>query len=213
MPDAGYRYWETLPLFDTGGNLPGVYLNGRFYPVWLEEESGGIQWAPEDGVILLPTHGPNNIVHVPYRGSKAPLVGDKTVFTAAMLADYQEDLEAIELARALGRPLVFCPGIWPTEAFPAVAGQDYLLSRPVAQGIVPGITTVTHPHRIRLDGVLDETAATIGGQTVTANASGELSVKYLAAFKVVVQLAHSVPAGNQYELTVTLDEVISGDFG
>lgn len=217
MPsDAGYRNWESLPLFDTGGNLPSAYLDGRFYVVspGFEEESGGIQWSPEDGVILLPTHGPNNILHVPYRGSKAPLRGDKTRFTAPLLADYQEDFEAIEAARAVGRAMVWCPGIWPTEAFQAIEGEEYLLTRPIAHGIVPGITTVTHPLRIKLNGVLDEDAADVAGQTVTANATGELTVMYLAAFRVVVmEYARAVPRGNDFEISLILEEVVQGDFG
>lgn len=214
MSERGGIYtWERQPMLDAGGYLPAVWLDGRIYDSWVEVEAGGISWRDEDGVVVLETHAGTHIVQVPYRGAAAPLVGNRKEFTTGLTADSLADYRHLEATRALGRPVYFCPGLWATDAFPASAGSSYTLTRPLAAGIVPGVSGVTHPVFVELDGVEDPSAADVAGQIVTANATGTLVVHYLAVFRVVILgFERSISDGNTLSIQLTLSECVEGNF-
>lgn len=209
--ESGFMTWE--PPFGHAG-LPSegaIYLDGHWHRDWPEN---GIEWAPDDGVILLPMLAGNNVVQVPYRGSKAPLIGDKQVFTGGFLVDREIDFQQVEKVAAKGRPVYFCPGLWRLEIFPGVAGSTYTLTRPLAAGIVPGITALTHPPKFWKDDVEDANCATVSGQTVTVVETGEIAVWYLPAFRVVfTDYRRAITDVNDLGCTFTLSEFVDGDFG
>jgi len=207
----GFMTWD--PPFGHAG-LPAdgsIYLDGYFHRDWPE---AGIEWRADDGVILIPMLAGNNVVQVPYRGSKAPLIGDKQVFTGGFLVDQEEDFKQIEKAIAKGRAVYFCPGLWRVEMFPAVAGSTYTLTRPLAAGIVPNVTAITHPLTLWKDDVEDTNCATVAGQTVTAVETGEIAVRYMPAFRVVfTEYSRAIAGVNDLGVTFALSEFVDGDFG
>jgi hypothetical protein len=212
--DGGFINW--IPPFGHQG-LPqdgSIYLDGQFYRDWPEVEGGGLSVAASDGVILLETLARTHIVQVPYRGTAAPLVGDKREFGVRFLVDREEDFIRFELSRQVGRLIYFCPGLWLADIFPATSGSVYSLTRPLASAVVPGVTSITHPPRFYLDGVEDANAATVTGQSVLANDTGELAVWYMPAFRVVILgFGYEIADVNDLRVSTTLSEGVIGSFG
>jgi hypothetical protein len=160
-------------------------------------------------------HDGSNIVSVVYRGDKAPDAYDKRNINITCLASDEGDYWKIRKAKAKGTTIWYADGIRVGDVFTATDTETYTLSRRRAKGLVTGVDETGYPTKIYLDGVLDGTAATIGAdeQTVTAADTGEIEIRYTAAFKVfVVEMSERQAAFNQIEMALTLEEVITGDF-
>ena len=204
---SGYIDWNHDFLADA------FYLNGRTFDVGFEELAGGISWTDDDGVVVLESHAGTGIVQGFYRGEKAPVRLDRKKFSLSFLADSEEDFLHFEVTKALARPVFFCPHLWATDTWVATAGSTYTLSRPLAAGIIPGLAEPEQAPRVFVDGERDDDAAAVAGQTVTASASGELSVYYLAAFRVVVLgVSRDVTEYNKLLVRAQLREIIQGAF-
>lgn len=212
--DGGFINW-TPPFGHQGLPQDGsVYLGGKFYRDWPETGTAPHTMAPSDGVFVLETLARTHIVQRPYRGSKAPLKGDKREFTQGFLVDREEDYINLEIAQADGEPVYFCAGWWVVDSFPATIGSTYTLTRPLASGVVAGVTAGTHPSRFYLNGVEDADAATVSGQTLTALKAGRIAVWYMPAFRVVIQgLNAAIDDVNNLRVSMALAEIVTGDFG
>lgn len=212
--DGGFINWT--PEFGHQG-LPqdgSIYLDGHWYRDWPEVEGGGLTWEDDDGVLVLAMLDGSHVIQVPYRGSKAPLIGDRKTFQAGFLADRESDYIALETAKSKGGPLDFCPGLWMVDSFNAVDGQTYTLTRPQAAGNVAGVTIGTHPPRFFLNGVEDADAATVENQTVTAAETGQLAVWYMPVFRVaILGYSRAIADVNDLRVSMTLAEIVGGDFG
>jgi hypothetical protein len=204
--DGGFINWS--PTFGHYA-LPqdgSIYLGTHFYRDVPEEQ---MTVTASDGVLVLPTLAGTNILQKHYRGSDRPLKGDKREFTIAFLADREDDFIRFEIAQSEGQVLYFCPGLYVVESFQATSGSVYRLSRPLAAGIVPGVTAGTHPVRFYVNDVETEDAAVVAGQTLTASVTGKLAIWYLPAFRVVILgYQYNIDGVNDLRVQATLSEAI-----
>lgn len=170
MALAGWAYWpdEGGPPFMTDE----MYLNGVMLP-WrqVDEEPAPSCWA-------LPTEGGTHLFQRQYRGAVKPKDKSVLAFSFEFQVDDHVTWAALDEAKAQCAPFYFTAGIRKTDIFPATSGTVYRLTRPLAAGIVPGVTSLTHPSIVKLNGVVDAGAATVSGQNVTANDTGTISVEY-----------------------------------
>lgn len=214
MNEGGFIYWE--PPFGHQGlpNDGAIYLDGHWFQDWPEVGTTVFGMIPSQGLILLETLAQTHIPQRHYRGARAPLKGDKLDFSCGFLVDGLEDYKFLARAVSRARPLYFCPGVWCGETFPAVAGSTYTLSRPLATGIVPGVSEVTHPTSLYLgDGEdANPAAATVVGQTVSALLTGELFVWYMPVFRVAISWSQEVPDVNDLRVALTLSEAVIASF-
>jgi len=207
MPDLGYSYWDPMFLVDPPW-FDGAVLAAGGLPL-----QQPIDFSPGPGVLLLQSHADTDILQVPYAGSKSPAQKSRLTFSFILLGDFQEDYYRFKAARAKARPVYFCPGMRQVEAFDAISGTIYQLSRPLATGIVSGVSEGSHPTLVYLNGVLTPSAATVAGQSVTANASGVILVRYTPVHQVVVaELREQIIEENRLDVAITLQEVVLGTF-
>lgn len=211
MAGQGYLTWDYFFV------LEKMWLDGRWYAI----NPDALKWKPSDGVFVLDTHAGTNILQKPYTGSSAPALADRWQFTIEMFAEDQDDWLAVNLSRARARPVAFVPGLWALDVFPAGQASG-TLSRPTAFGIAPGTAPDGTPIdgttvRVYLDGARDDGAATVSGQSVGFNSSGEIAVHYMAAFfcAFVPGPEHDLTAENVNAMpfTVELEEIRQGSFG
>jgi len=131
-------------------------------------------------------------------------------FTGAWNVWSKEFAETIRSAGAAGTVFYFSPLDRRTDRFDATSGETYKLTRPLARGIVPWVTSLTHPDKILLDGVEDPSAATVSGQNVVANATGEIEVHYTPAYRVIwKRMSDSIPAANGFVVSFEFEEFVS----
>lgn len=170
MPLAGWAHWP-----DSGGPpfmTDEMYLDGVMLP-WrqVDEDLAQSCWA-------LPTQGATHQFQRQYRGETKPKDKSVLAFSFDFQVDHHATWAALDNAKAKCAPFYFTSGIRRTDIFPAVSGTVYRLTRPLAAGIVPGVTALTHPTIVMLDGAVDAGAATVSGQNVTANDTGTIAVEY-----------------------------------
>lgn len=202
MASGGYFFWTTN-WFTSQPQLDSRTLSAVGGP-------DAISWTVANGLVVVPTFAGTHVLQRPYYGTDAPEDRRRVQFSVSMLADDYDDYRAFARAAAAGAAVYWWPGIYTTEVFEITAGSTYKLSRPVAWSIATGVTSVTHPLDLYLDGVSDSGAATVSGQTLTAVKSGTLECNYSPIFKVVVlDFGQEVVSPNEMRLNATLEEVIT----
>lgn len=202
MASGGYLYW-TQNWFDQQPWLDGRQLSAVGGP-------SQISWTSASGLIIVPTCAGTHVLQRPYYGTDAPSDRRRLAFQLSMLCDDYDDYRALARAAARGSAVNWWPGVYATEVFTITNASTYKLARPVAWSTITGVTAVTHPLDMYLDGVQDLTAATVSGQTLTAADSGVLEVHYSPVFKVVVlDLAQEVSEPNLMMVSCTLEEVLT----
>lgn len=183
--------------------LDYVWIDGT----WVHNVPMQVEMAP--GLFALPTHGGTHVMQRLYRGDLKPADYSALRFSMTIRAALQAAWYAVKTARAKGAPFYFAPGIRQVDYFAATTGSTYRLTRPLATGIVTGITSGTHPTVVRLNGSVDPSAATVTGQDVVAAATGAISVEYTPAHLVYfASFNESIGDHNLAELNVTLEEVL-----
>lgn len=166
------------------------------------------------GSSLVQTHSGNHSHVGIYRGTKAPDEYSRYIFNVTFRHREYADLTLLQRLYRSGNTFDFSVGIRTTDEFTATSGQTYTLSRPIAAGVVTGITTSTHPHEILLNGSSNPSAASIATQTVTANNTGTITVTYTPLFSVkMTSFNTSFPGEGIMDTTFVLEESIEGDFG
>lgn len=202
----GWMDWDAPKYLLDRPWLNGAFLSGpMLFPV---SRSAG------EGIILLPTEAGTHIAQVPYEGSKSPALKVAYEFQFAFNpVDDPDDFIAVKTAEATGAPVTWCSGHTCVDVFNATSGQTYTLTRRLANGVVtdPALPT-DFATVVYLDGVIDPTAATVVGQTVTANDTGVIAVVYTPVHWVTVEVSESIPGKNRMALNVTLKEVVTGTF-
>jgi hypothetical protein len=170
MALAGWAHWpdDGHPPF----MVDEMYLNGTMLP-WHE-----VQEEPAPSCVASPTHGGTHQFWRPFRGALKPKDYSALAFSFDFQADDYATWAALDEAKATCAPFYFTAGLRKTDTFPATSGTVYRLSRPLASGIVPGVTSGTHPVVVKLNGVVDAGAATVAGQNATANDTGTISIEY-----------------------------------
>lgn len=199
--DEGYLSWDD-------GFLQGeaAYLNGLRVPK-LQSFEANPQAATLWG---LRTHANTMIAQRLYHGPEAPRLRRGLDFTGTWNVWSKEFAETIRSAGAAGTVFYFCPLDRRTDRFDATSGETYKLTRPLARGIVSWVTALTHPDKILLDGSVDPTAATVSGQNVVANATGEIEVHYTPVYRVIgKRMSDSIPTANGYVLSFEFEEFVS----
>lgn len=199
MSGNGYLLWDDRWLIDApwldNGTLPGGIT--------------ALAWEEADTLLALPTHGGTTILQNLDLGTAAPDTRVAFGFTVSRLGVTEAEYARVRRAKAKGRAFYWCPYVWAEEVFQIVNGSTYTLTRPVARGIVTGVTALTHPDTLELDGSSAPSAATVSGQTVTAADTGELVIRYLPVFRVIMpRLSNQVPEVNGLSYDFDLLEVV-----
>ncbi len=182
------------------------YLDGRTFAALAGPES--VTWSPSSGLIVKTTLAGTHVVQRPYTGAASPSLRQRYTFSASLLAVDEDDYRAINLAESRGAAVYWCPFVRTIETFNATSGSTYTLSRPDANGIVTGVTGSTHPYVILLAGVVSPGSGTVSGSTLTASATGVISVEYTPAFRVIVRTTHTAEEPNRLVVGLELEEVI-----
>ena len=201
--DQGYLHWET-PHY----NPDTAYIDGFFVPTGMQ----GISKKPQASTLFhLKGHANNSILQCLYFGPEAPQRRDGIDFTLNFQVFLDDLLAKIRSIGSRGSWFYFCPFDRAADTFDAVSGETYKLVRPIARGVVAGVTSTTHPEVIYLDGTVDPTAADVSGQNVTANSTGLITVDYTPVYKVVLlgDVTESVGEINEILVSMTLNEVVA----
>ncbi len=204
---SGFNEWEPPRLLDR------PWLDGVFFQSFLPQPT---KIDPrEESLFLIRTHAGTDIQASPFAGSASPLLKDPKKFTISYNpVDSSDDDDLIRSVRAKGSAVQFCCGWRCKDTFQATSGSVYLLSRPLASSAVPGIDETGYPTVVKLNGVVTPSAATVVGQTVTANATGLIEITYTPVHLVQPKgLAESLLQTGVLGLEFTLEEGILGDFG
>lgn len=200
MASNGPHFW-TNPLV----NDP-VYLDGRtFDPL---DGPSSISWAQTSGLIITRTLAGTHVLQRPWVGTASPAGRDALTFSCALLIANEEDYRALQLAQAKAAAVYFCPFVRAMETFDATSGSSYTLSRPLATGVVTGVTTVTHPSVILLSGAVSPGSGTVSGSTLSATATGQIGVEYTPVFRVVPRIAQEYAEPNGLVVTLEAEEVL-----
>jgi len=200
MASNGPHFWVN-PLV----NDP-VYLDGRaFDPL---DGPSGISWSQTSGLIIVRTLAGTHVLLRPYYGTGAPTGRDALTFSMSFLIANEDDYRAVQLACAKAAAVNFCPFVRCLETFDATSGSSYSLSRPLATGIVTGVTTSTHPSVILLAGAVSPASGSVSGQTLTAAATGQIGVEYTPCFKVVPRISQEFAEPNGLVVSLDCEEVI-----
>ena len=205
MATGGYLEWDRRVLVDY------PYLDGRTLVGGFPE----ITWEESEGLMVLKMYDGSHRTQTLYVGDKAPTLKSAFTFNFSMLYDDEEDYFRVVRAARRGAVVWWCPYLWTEEVFNVTNGNTYTLSRPIASSVVPGVTAVTHPTTFYLDDTLDGGAASVTSQTVTAADTGELAVRYMPVFRVILANPQrfEVPETGALLGSVQLIECVSGDFG
>lgn len=198
--DQGYNSW------DDGFLQGGPYLNGLQVPKFQAYKR-----EPQEGVLFgLSTHANTKIAQRLYHGIEAPRIRQGFNFSGNWRIWDKEFIEAIREAVGAGEPFLFAPLDRCTDVFDAIDGSSYQLTRPLARSVVSWVTDLTHPDLIKIDGVTDPTAATISGQTVTAAATGVLTIHYTPIYEVIGKtISDDIPTNNGYDLSFVFEEFVT----
>lgn len=202
---GGYLYWEDRFLLDN------PHLDGVDFTTPNETLPENIQWQPQENeaVYVLTTKAKTHRVQQVALGSGAPIVRRAWNFQATLLAKVSEEYFRILRSAEAGAVVNWVPFVWLEEKFNATSGSSYTLSRPVAWGISGNANDTNHPIRTFLANV-EGSHGSVTGQTFTAASTGVIAVRYLPAFKVIVDgISNSVPVSNGLEFSLTMREAIS----
>ena len=199
--DEGYLSWDDG--FLQGG---AVYLNGLSVPRMFSYEAN-----PQTGTLWgLRTHANTMIAQRLYHGVEAPQLRRGIDFVGSWKVYSKEFAERLRAAAAVGNVFYFSVLDRRTDIFEAVSGETYKLTRPLARGIVPWVTALTHPDNILLDGAVDLAAATVSGQNVLANATGTIEVHYTPAYRVIgKKLSEAIPEANHFTVSFEFEEFVT----
>lgn len=202
MNDRGYIEWE-VPHFDPGE----VYLDGYFIPTGLQSHQ---RKSSGSSMFHMKTHKNTSILQKLYFEEAAADLRDGYNVSFMLQVFIDELMAKAKQIESLGTWFYFCPFDRVTETFRATNGQTYKLSRPLAAGIVTGVTSLTHPVVVLLDGTETPSAASVTGQTVTAAADGLIQIDYTPVYKMVAVggVDFSVNEINEIIAKMDLEEVI-----
>lgn len=209
MANGGYLYWDSRFLKD----LP--HLDGIDFSTPNETLPNNVKWEPQEreAVYVIPTKAKTHRVQQVALGTDAPIVRRSYNFEATLIANDEEEYFRILRAAERGAVVNWVPFVWLEEVINATSAATYQLSRPVAWGIASEANSTNHPAITYLADVVESTPAehgSISGQTFTAASTGVIAVRYLPAFRVVVDgVSHAVPVTNGLEFSLTLREAIS----
>lgn len=201
--NEGYLHWPS-PHYDPDT----IYIDGLMVETGIQ----GFSKKPSASTLFhMKSHANTSILQRLYFGPESPLRRDSYDFSLEFQVWLDTLIEKLRSISVRGSWFYFCPFDRQTDIFNATSGTAYKLTRPVARGIVTGVTSATHPDLIYLDDTLDGTAATISGQTVTANDTGVIRVDYTPAYKVVLlgDITERIGEIGELLLSVTLNEVVT----
>lgn len=184
------------------------YLLDRHLEVPFEPEAGGLVTTLTGGVGVVVTIDGRGYLQAFYRSEAKSLRADRLSQTPTIICSQEGDWETIMRAGALPSGVAWCPYRWDCEAFQVTDGGTYQLARPHAAGIVPGVTSGTHPVKLITGGVEDPTAGTVEGDVLTAAMTGLLFVIYLPIYTVAVTArTESVTEYPVLSVQISLEEV------
>jgi hypothetical protein len=202
MPNnEGFLGWD-----DSFLQGEAAYLDGLRVP-----QVKGLEVAPQEGTLWgLRTHANTMIAQRLYHGPEAPKTRRGIDITGSWKVFSKEFAEKLRSCAAAGAVFYFAPLDRRTDRFDAVSGETYKLTRPLARSIVPWVSAVSHPDKILLDGVVDPTAATISGQNVVANDTGEIEVHYTPIYRVIGRrMSESIQQANSFVVSFEFEEFVT----
>ncbi len=200
MPNQGWaRAW-------TNGFLRGaLYSNGLTIALGQNEFQAVKQpstlWA-------IATHANTHVTQKLYHGAEAPRLRQGFDFVGKMQVGAQDIADALRDAEVNGTYFLYTPLDRRTDIFDATNGNSYLLTRPLASSIL-AVDESSHPTEILLDGVVDPSAANVAGQSVAAQATGVITIRYTPIYRVLaLECTVSVPKFNAYDVDYRFSEVV-----
>lgn len=192
--------------------LPRPYLGGHF----LEEGfPDATSWDSPSLTVVRETHAGTHKVWIPFSEDKAPIGMAGVSLSIDAYRVSEEDYRVLESLCRAAAVTTYADGRQVTDRFPnATSGQSLRLTRPLALGTVAGITEEFFPTVKRLNGAVNAGAATISGQSVTVNTTGDLEVVYTPLYSVII-VGNRWSIGGYNDLqfdSFQMREVIQGSF-
>lgn len=207
MATGGYLQWTSRHLKDY------FYLDGKTYTVHQGFDEISVAESDECGLIVIPTAAGTHVLQKPYYygGSNRSSARTFYEFQFKVMGYDEEEFFRLKRASARGASFYFVPFLWVEEYFPgAEVAVSYTLTRPVAWGIATGVTSGTHPAVYFKADVEDANCASISGQTLTIAEQGDITVRYMPAYRVICAgLSESYTEVNKVVMDVTLREVVA----
>lgn len=207
MSDGGYLYWDNARFLKDRPHLDGLEFSTPN-----ETLPEDIQWEPEEpeAVYKIPTKAKTHRIQQVALGSTSPLVRRSYKFSATFKANKEEEYFSVLRSAERGAVVNWVPFVWVEEIFNVSATGDFTLSRPVAWGIAASANSTNHAARFFVSNVENPSAGSISGQTFTAATTGVIAVRYLPAFRVLIDgVSNRVPTNNGLEFSVSMREGIS----
>lgn len=207
MAAGGYLAWDSRFL-QGAPSLDGVDWTVHGIPLDLSWEE-----APDGDLFAIPTASGEHVLQSPIYDPVASELPSRYVFALPLQVNDEEVYFRLKRAKRKAEAVNFVPFLWDEEVFKDLEIADTRsLARPVAWGVAAGVTSVTHPALYYLDDVLDAAAASLSGgppeQTLTALKAGDVAIRYMPVFKVIVrELSEVIEDVNGLSLNCTLEEV------
>ncbi len=206
MSTGGYLGWDSrflsgVPQLDgKGWSAHGIPLEMQ----WTELE--------DSEVFAIPTASGEHVLQSPFVDAVAPDNPSRLMFELPIQLIDEEVYFRLLRAKRKGEAVQFVPYLWDEDHYADASAADvFSLSRPVAWTVVSGVTSVTHPAIFYKDGAVDTNCVALSGtlsQTVTVAEAGDISIRYMPVFSVVVRGVSSQFEGvNGAVANVTLEEV------
>lgn len=183
----------------------GLYLNGELYTVGIRHTK-----TPQSSTLFgIKTHANTDVLQRLYHGVEAPQRRQGFDISGQLRMFAQEQAESFRETMAVGTYFMFAPMDRAVDTFSAVSGTSYLLTRPLASSVIGSVTESDHPTIVKLDGVVDPTAANVVGQAVSALATGVLTIHYSPIYRMIVQsFEESVEKFNDLTFDFTFQEIV-----
>lgn len=211
MPRGGYLQWDARHFKEV------MYLDGKSWQV--SERWGSFKMSPADNpfVISIQTAAGTHVLQrgiYPFGSGKRPDMAIGYDFALTVKADDEEEYFNLVQCAESSAAVYFVPYVWVQERIrSATAGDNYVLWRPQAWGVAPEASEAIHPPQVFLNGSLSPSSVTVTGslgQNVAINDAGDISIRYLPAFKVVVtDFSRNLLDVNDMDVTISLHEVFS----
>jgi hypothetical protein len=206
MSTGGYLAWDSR-------FLSGVpYLDGKEWTAHGIPLEMTWEEAEDDLAFLIQTASGEHVMQSVFSGVASSDQPSRYIFQLPVQLIDEEVYFRLLRAKRKGVAVQFVPYLWDEEHFDGAEASDvYSLSRPVAWTVVTGVTSGTHPAIFYKDGVVDTNCVALSGtlsQVVTVAEPGDIAIRYMPVFLVVVREVSSQFEGvNGATATVTLEEV------
>lgn len=203
---GGYLTWDSRFL-QGAPQLDGKQWTAHGIPLELTWQE-----TTDSEPFIIPVASGEHILQSPIADDAAPDNPPRIIFRMPVQLIDEEVYFRLLRAKRQGTAVQFVPYLWDEDVFAgATVAMVRSLTRPVAWGVVSGVTSGTHPAIFYKNGVVDTDCCALSGtlsQTVTVAEAGDIVVRYMPVFSVVVrEVSGKLEDVNGAVCDVTLEEV------